>query len=355
MLYGYYGHNLDDDLFFHTLFTRYPDTVFVVFDAVGYDDVFAKYPNVYVYPHDRLGATRREAFEKLLLNHVDAVVHIGGSIYQQIGTWEEDLRLREKRHSKKRPFFSISSNFGPYHTESYHAFWHKRFAIARDICMRDRYSHELFGDLDTVRYAPDLLFSLPLPQAETVKGKLFLSVIEPSSPAHPFPQEQCERYFRTLTAVATTWLENGHDVVLSSFCSFEHDDTAVDTLVRAIPAALHGKLSIVSYDGSGSFDNVLTSLASSEYVLATRFHAGLFGMSAGKIVVPVAYNQKVTHLLNDIGFDGYVADFETMDADAILSALTDGHPFDVSAQKEAAAGQLAHLDDYIRSRGGAVI
>lgn len=355
MLYGYYGHNLGDDLFFHTLFTRYPDTVFVVFDAVGYDDVFAKYPNVYVYPHDRLGATRREAFEKLLLNHVDAVVHIGGSIYQQIGTWEEDLRLREKRHSKKRPFFSISSNFGPYHTEVYRAFWHKRFAIARDICMRDRYSHELFGDLDTVRYAPDLLFSLPLPQAETIKGKLFLSVIEPSSPAHPFPQEQCERYFRTLTAVATTWLENGHEVVLSSFCSFEHDDTAVDTLVRAIPAALHGKLSIVSYDGSGSFDNVLTSLASSEYVLATRFHAGLFGMSAGKTVVPVSYNQKVTHLLNDIGFDGYIADFETMDADAILSALTNGQPFDVSAQKEAAIGQLARLDDYIRSKGGAVI
>ena len=221
--------------------------------------------------------------------------------------------------------------------------------------MRDRYSHELFGDLDTVRYAPDLLFSLPLPQAETIKGKLFLSVIEPSSPAHPFPQEQCEHYFRTLTAVATAWLEHGHDVVLSSFCSFEQDDTAVHTLVQAIPAALHSKLSVVSYDGSGSFDNVLTSLASSEYVLATRFHAGLFGMSAGKIVVPVAYNQKVTHLLNDIGFDGYIADFETMDADAILSALTDGHPFDVSAQKEAAAGQLARLDGYIRSRGGAVI
>ncbi len=355
MLYGYYGHNLGDDLFFRTLFTRYPDTVFVAVDAPGYEAVFAPYPNVYVYQSDRFGASRRETFETFLLSQVDAVVHIGGSIYQQIGAWENDLRQREKRHSKKRPFFSISSNFGPYHTEAYRTFWHKRFAIARDICMRDRYSHELFGDLDTVRYVPDLLFSLPLPQAETVKGKLFLSVIEPSSPAHPFPQEQCERYFRTLTAVATAWLENGHDVVLSSFCSFEQDDTAVDTLVQAIPADLHGKLSVVSYDGSGSFDNVLTSLASSEYVLATRFHAGLFGMSASKTVVPVAYNQKVTHLLNDIGFDGYIADFETMDADAILSALTNGQPFDVSAQKEAAIGQLARLDDYIRSKGGAVI
>lgn len=367
MLYGFFGHNLGDDLFFDRLFARYPDTVFVAFDAVGYEAVFAKYPNVYVYQRndprgaqiDRLGAKlgRQEAFEKLLLSKTDAVVHIGGSIYQQIGAWEQDLRLRDKRYKRSHPFFSISSNFGPFHTDSYRTFWHKRFAISRDICFRDTYSQSLFVDLPAVRYAPDLLFSHSLPAVDTVSGRLFISVIDPAHVSHTFSEEQCRGYIDTMSAVTEQWLRNGRSVVLSSFCAFENDPAAVDAIIRAVPAELHGGLSVASYDGSGDTTPVLSALAASEYVISTRFHATLFGMSAGKTVLPICYNPKVTHMLEDIGFDGHVLDmdrFAHMGADAVIEALTTQSPFDVRAQQEQALSQFDRLDAYIRRKGGTV-
>lgn len=354
MLYGYFGHNLGDDLFFDRLFTRYPDTAFTVYDAVGYESVFARYPNVRVHQKP---AENAEEFETQLLSKTDAVVHIGGSIYQQIGSWEEDLRLREKRYNRRRPFFSISSNFGPFFTEDYRAFWYKKFAISKDICFRDALSFNLFSALPSVRYAPDLLFAEPLPAAEVIHDQLFVSVIDPTHASHPFPEAQCRGYLDTISAVVRQWLESGKHVVLSSFCAFENDPAAVDAIVRAVPDDLRGGLSVMNYNGNGNTAPVLTAIAQSDYVLSTRFHASVFGLSAGKKVLPVCYNQKVSHMLDDIGFDGSrlaMEHFETLTADEIVDMLKAATPFDVRAQKEQAITQFAKLDAFIRQKGGAV-
>ncbi len=365
VMYGYFGKNLGDDLFFDMLLKRYPDTVFAVYDANGYEAFFNRYPNAYLYTRsdprvqkiDAYGAKLRmpEAFESLLLSKSDIVVHIGGSIYQQVGTWEEDLRMRRKRYKRRHPFFSVSSNFGPHHTDDYRQYWERRFAVCRDICFRDSYSASLFPKTKAVRTAPDLLFSLPLERVPRKQHQLFLSVMNLSYPGSPFSDEQQTRYQQWIIDIAVRHLENGHSVCLSSFCSFQGDEGFVRAVFEAIPEELRERAECLFYSGDGNFAPMLTAIAESEYMLATRFHAMLFGFSAGVRTLPICYNQKQRHVLEDMAFEGATIDITSpsFPSPDEVFALLKAQPFpDVSRQKTDAVLQFARLDEAIAKRGG---
>ncbi|MBR5135217.1 MAG: glycosyltransferase [Clostridia bacterium] len=360
-MYGYFAHNLGDDLFFDTLLRRYPDTLFVIYDADGYAAFFDRYPNANVFTRthsavqraNAKGETRgiRDAFEHHLLRRCDAVVHIGGSIYQQIGTWEDDLKLREKRIDTKRPFFSLSSNFGPYHTDGYRKHWHDRFSKSRDICFRDTDSAALFPDLPAVRYAPDLLFVQALPDVPTVKGQLFLSAVDLRSCD---TVDRADDYTERLAQTATRWIQDGGTVCLSSFCAFQHDDAAVADILARIPATLRHAVTALYYT-DGNFDETLTAIASSEVVLATRFHAMVFALAAEKPTLPVCYHSKMTHVLKDIGFDGMQltpSSLCDMTAEDIVAALRSQPRVDIAAYRDNARAQFDKLDDFVSKRGG---
>lgn len=368
MLYGFFGRNLGDDVFFDLILKRYPDTVFVVYDAVGYDGFFENYPNVYCYQKsdehamtiDRVGKRfgRDDAFEKLLLSKCDAVVHIGGSIYQQIFDWQTDIKMRAKRYRRRRPFFSISSNFGPYKTDEYYAFWRKKFKASHDICFRDKYSYNLFSDVKSVRYVPDLLFALPKHETQSVKDRLFVSVINPFVSDQSFDNGLCEGYMKTVTEVVQKWLQAGKSVCLSSFCELQQDLVAIERIINAVPEDLRKNIVVENYVHNQGYENVLKAIAQSEYVLATRFHAMLLGLVAKRAVLPITYSQKLTHALEDIGFDGIVhtmQSFASTDSDTVIEQILNQKPFDVARQQNDAQKQFEKLDRLISRKGGRVI
>ncbi|MBQ9414451.1 MAG: glycosyltransferase [Clostridia bacterium] len=367
MLYGYYGHNLGDDLFFDTLLHRYPDTIFTLSEGDGYEAFFARYPNAYAYAQSNAHVQKLNAFgaklhkeryfEKLLRSKCDAVVHIGGSIYQQVGTWEEDLRIRKERYDRRRPFFSISSNFGPYQTDEYRLFWREQFQKCRDICFRDKDSYELFKDIPSVRYAPDLLFAQPLPTVPVTPGQTFLSIFDPTFRGRGLSEETCSGYMNTVVAVIRELLRRGQRVVVSDFCWFENAG-GIEAMIAQLSEEERQQVAVVNYTGDGNFEPVLTAIAASERVIATRFHAMLFGFIGGKKTLPIVYNPKMRHQLDDLAFAGASPDVETfarMSVDEVLAAL-DGQPIvDATAWKAQAVEQFAALDRYIEEKGGRVV
>lgn len=323
MLYGFFGHNVGDDAFFDMLFKRYPDTMFYIMHDPSYAEFFSRYPNVRFYDATRPDIIKINAFgekfnqsnlfEKLLLKICDGVVHIGGSIYQQIGNWQLDFDIRQKRKLRGKKFFAVSNNFGPYTDNSYRDMWAGEFKKWTDICFRDRYSYNLFSDIPIVRYAPDLLFRFPIEKKESEK-KVSVSVIDTLAPFRTIEKSTAEAYENKIVELIKRFSSDGYAVSLLIFCAFAGDNAAADRILAALPEEVSSNIKNVVY--SNNLNEITNEIETSEYVVATRFHAMILGYIAGKKVLPICYSEKMSNVISDLSLSESIITLDN------LSSLT---------------------------------
>jgi colanic acid/amylovoran biosynthesis protein len=86
------------------------------------------------------------------------------------------------------------------------------------------------------------------------------------------------------------------------------------------------------------------AIAQSEFVVATRFHATILALAAGRPVLPVVYSDKTLHVLEDLGFDGGVIDLRK---DEDYTAFDKPGYFDVEQQKKNAQKHFEKLDQVL--------
>ncbi|KIR02076.1 putative transferase [Lachnospiraceae bacterium TWA4] len=72
--------------------------------------------------------------------------------------------------------YILGANFGPYYTEEYLKAMAKVFEKAEDVCFREKYSYQLFQN-NRVRYAPDILFTYPMPKMKQQKNKFLYRLL----------------------------------------------------------------------------------------------------------------------------------------------------------------------------------
>jgi polysaccharide pyruvyl transferase WcaK-like protein len=85
----------------------------------------------------------------------------------------------------------------------------------------------------------------------------------------------------------------------------------------------------VRYDGTTvmdqpatSFDEVLSQLAGTDIVVASRFHNVLLALMLTKPVVAISYHEKVRALMAGVGLAEYCQDIEYIDIDKVLEQVT---------------------------------
>lgn len=227
--------------------------------------------------------------------------------------------------------------------------WKKRFVKYTDICFRDHYSEQLFADVGSVRYAPDLLFSYERPQTVEIGGNIAISVFDPFMPSRKIDETVKQGYFTAIKNTVCELLNSGRKVSLLGFCSFEGDAAFIDRLIREIPDELKDGIAILNY----SFDNknaVLDALAQSEYIIGTRLHSIILGLAFGKKVLPIVYNQKIKYILEDIGFDGKTIGINDITdyASGLAGLLGDISCFDVSDFRNSDDRQFEKLDKFLK-------
>lgn len=361
MLYGFFGMNLGDDLFFEKLIKRYQDTMFLVYCFGHYRPFFEQFDNVKFYAYEdafvqkvnRIGNKLKihDLFELLLLKRSSATVHIGGSIYQQICDYELDYKLRIRRKQPFKPFYSISCNFGAYKTEQYRLQWRKQFVKFKDICFRDRYSYELFSDLKCVRYAPDLLFSYKHTKPiNIVEGSVAISVFNPFATFRSIPSKIGEEYRNVIAKTICDLIKDQKAVTILSFCSLEGDLDFTESLLDQLPCEIRDRVQVASYSFDTK-DQILDTLAQAEYIIGTRLHSVILGLVMGKKVLPIAYNSKISYILDDIGYNQPVIELEKIEdykEIGFFNLLKEIKPFDVSAYTDSDALQFKRMDKFFK-------
>ena len=156
---AYINLNVGDDLFLHKLVSTFPHVRFVMLARKPYAEMFSRYRNVTVYEEDAflLRTCRKlridDAIRWRISHECDYSVYIGGSIFMEYPNWEQ-LCTWWDCIAENRPFYVLGANFGPWHTDAYRAKMAEIFGKMRDVCFRDRYSHDLFRAVSAVRHAP---------------------------------------------------------------------------------------------------------------------------------------------------------------------------------------------------------
>lgn len=314
-LYAYDRQNLGDDLFVHTITKRYPHVKFYIWTDRKNKETFQSLPNLkvvdkdsaFVHTLNRIRPSLVPGYRNWLKNHCEAVVYIGGSIFIEYPAWESFCTWWEFE-AENRPFYVLGANFGPWHTEAYQQKMSQIFAKMQDVCFRDRYSYELFRDVATVRQAPDILFACPMPQVPVKEKQVFISVINCAGrdESHSL-SEHDGSYVENMAALLQNYLDSGHTLVLSSFCKEEGDEVGIQKILAAMNCENDSRIRILAYDGTNA-DALTAAIAESELVVATRFHAAILAMAAGRPVLPIVYSDKTLHVLEDLDFDGLALD-----------------------------------------------
>lgn len=364
MLYGFFGHNVGDDAFFDMLFKRYPDTMFYIMHEPSYAEFFSRYPNVRFYDATRPDIIKINAFgekfnqsnlfEKLLLKICDGVVHIGGSIYQQIGNWQLDFDIRKERKLRGKKFFAVSNNFGPYTDNSYRDMWAGEFKKWTDICFRDRYSYNLFSDIPIVRYAPDLLFRFPIEKKESEK-KVSVSVIDTLAPSRTIEKSTAEAYENKIVELIKRFSSDGYAVSLLSFCAFAGDNAAADRILAALPEEISSNIKNVVY--RNNLNEITNEIETSEYVVATRFHAMILGYIAGKKVLPICYSEKMSNVISDLSLSDSIITLDNLSsltADELISLANIVPEEKINEISHLATEQFAGFDKFVSRHHGEI-
>ncbi len=314
-VYAYDRQNLGDDLFVHAIAKRYPKAKLYMWSTPVNKRTFACLPNLKVLDRnsrfvqllEKIRPSLVSRYRAWLENRCDAVVYIGGSIFIEYDDWQQIFEWWDYE-AKNRPFYVLGANFGPYHTPAYRDKAAEIFGNMKDICFRDRYSYELFSDVQTVRYAPDILLSYPMPQVAVDEKQVFVSAIDCAGRDSSHGLASCdEPYVSNMASLLREYRADGYRVVLASFCKEEGDERGVEKIIDAMDARNDPMVTTLFYDGTNA-DELTKAIAQSGFVIATRFHATILALAAGRPVLPIIYSDKTANVLKDMGFTGVTYD-----------------------------------------------
>jgi polysaccharide pyruvyl transferase WcaK-like protein len=182
---------------------------------------------------------------------------------------------------------------------------------------------------DNDRVYPDLAFSLPeatIPHNDKNSGRPVVglgvmlyagkySVANPSDSIY-------SAYLHNLATVVQWLLAHGYDVRLLL-------GDLVDEHARREFKALLGKRLSASDEAhiidepTNSVDELLSQIAATEIVVATRFHNVLLAMLCDKPVIAISFHHKCTSLMSAMGLSDYCLDINDLNADRLIEKFRD--------------------------------
>ena len=313
-LISYARKNLGDDLFIKMLLERYPMHHFYMkIKKPEYLEYFSKYDNFHIIE----GIDSGEELYHSNINDYDAYIYVGGSIFMEgkkgYNLSNEALDFIKRCKENGKPFCYASCNYGPYQTEEYFNLSKKVFSTCTDICFRDRYSYELFQDIENVRYAPDFVFTYPVVNEEKIKDSIGITVIDLHIREDLKDKEN--EYIQMLTNNINEYIRQGKKVYLYSFCKREGDENTIDQVAEKVND--NENLIVIKYNGN--VEEFLKVYSKMEYMICARFHAMILSSLLNQKMYIMSYSAKIDHVNADLRFNLPTIHFEDISSENLIN------------------------------------
>ncbi len=179
---------------------------------------------------------------------------------------------------------------------------------AEDVCFRDKYSYDLFSTIPQVRYTTDLVFNLDTTNIHfTNRKRVIFSIIDCNEKMHPKYTKAYEQKIIEMTKLA---LSKGYEVCYMSFCRIEKDEQAIERIIAQCDKELQKQIQTYYY--RGNIQEALQTLADCQIIIGARFHSNILGLLFHKSIIPMIYSDKTKQVLEDLSFQGQMADIATI-------------------------------------------
>ncbi|SHL04835.1 colanic acid/amylovoran biosynthesis protein [Fibrobacter sp. UWH5] len=338
-LIAYAHKNFGDDLFVRLLCERYPHTQFYL-EASKSNEALTQIANLILLKESFFQKVLRKIIPLYVpflsvVKRSYSVVFVGGSMFMERSGWEKRLEQLKRIRKSAKNFCILGSNFGPYSDsrflESYRNFFHS----LEDCCFRDKHSYQLFSENENIRYAFDIAFSVLYEKKIEKTNSVLISVIDPRQ-----KKDICEyelQYFKALVSAVQKYSMEGKKVTLLSFCEEQGDLDVCYRIKKELPSC--SDVDVVNYDGC--IHMVFDLFARAEIVVASRFHAMIMGFLFDCKVFPIVYNEKLSNVLDDLGFDAECFDLRK------IRSICDNNLIEMKNKKlwiERSKNQFVYLD-----------
>ncbi|MGC4019349.1 MAG: polysaccharide pyruvyl transferase family protein [Muricomes sp.] len=153
-------------------------------------------------------------------------------------------------------------------------------------------------------------------------------------------------YKKFIVSLADRYIQKGYHVKFISFCRFQRDEEAIEEVISE-GGWEKEQFSACYYDQNLS--QCIRDFAESEIIIGTRFHSVVLGWLMGKKVLPVIYDSKTRHMLEDNKCTFYMElDELEQSADNIIKKVDEIEIMDIKNLVAESVGQFQALDKILK-------
>lgn len=296
LLFAYTKVNLGDNLFIYLLLKKYPNIDFYIHVVEKeYEKVYKNLTNLhYIYDERDIN--------KINIKEFDAYLYVGGSIFMESEYGMHEIKefnkfiKKCKEHNKK--FFYMSCNFGPYKTQEYLDIAKESFSLCDGICFRDKKSYNLFKDIPTVRYAPDMAFSFDIDKQKYKQQENTIGISVISLEIREKLKHLEGQYNDFIKRIIIKFAKRNYKVCLFSFSQFEKDNEAINKIMEMVPEEYKNKVEVVLFNSD--IEQYLEKYAQMEYMVCSRFHAMILSILFGQKIYNLTYSEKQDNVIKEL-------------------------------------------------------
>lgn len=295
LLFGYSRANFGDDLFVYILAKRYPEIQFSIhIKEKKYKRPLENLPNINFIEEER--EVRGIKIEKF-----DAFLYVGGSIFMESEYARHEMKefnyFIKECNKQNKPFFYMTCNFGPYQSEEYLTMAKENFSLCQGVSFRDKASYELFKEIPSVCYAPDMVLAYDFKDImqKQDKKRIGISVIDVSIREKLKAQEPI--YNDYIKRIVIKFAKRNYQVSLISFCQFEEDEKAIAKIKETIPEEYQEKVEELFYQGD--IEDFLKDYSKMKYMVCTRFHSMILSLILKQKIYNLFYSSKTENVIKD--------------------------------------------------------
>jgi colanic acid/amylovoran biosynthesis protein len=353
---AYLEKNLGDDLFLKIVFDRYKNVEWhLLVNDKDYYVIFKDYSNVKVHYQSKMTKILNSFISiyskkvKQQAIEFDALLKIGGSIFIEGKKWKKHIAKNKtiikqfKKNNKK--VFILGSNFGPYTKKEFLDSFRDIFNHCDDICFREQFSYGLFKEIENVRIAPDIVFSLEFPEINKREKTVGISIIDISKRSELVEYE--ELYISKKRDLIELFVDKGYEITLLSFCEAEGDMNAITKIKSGLDHKYLDMVNVKNY--TGDIEEFLKTFSSLKSIIGCRFHSVILSQVFNQGLYPIIYSDKTYNVLYDLKLDEhftYIRDLEKMNINEVVNIIQ-FNKLTSNEIKKKSQEQFLKLDQFI--------